>query len=150
MPDEIWTSIGIDYPVSREEIAAVARKMIDLHGKQAPHEASERSRTALHAEDMDTYDLWMAIGGTITAILFPDFYERSFEEPKTNYSEADVWAAARQIMKMEPKYPSITAAQRADGLLDEGDMEGSAFWISVTKALEEMERQRPRNGEAVN
>lgn len=150
MGDDVWTSIGIDYPVSREEIAAVARKMIELHGKQAPHEASERSRTALHAEDMEAYDLWMAIGGTISAILFPDFYERSFEEPKAQYSEADVWAAARQIMKMEPDYPSITAAQRADGLLDEGDMEGSAFWIRVTKALENMERKQPRDGEAMN
>lgn len=150
MIDEVWTSIGIEYPVSREEIAAVARKMIELHGKRAPHEASERSRTALHADDMDTYDLWLAIGGAITAILFPAFHERAFEEPKTQYSEADVWAAARQIMKMDPEYPSITAAQRADGLLDEGDMEGSAFWIRVTKALEEMDRKAPRDGEKMN
>ena len=150
MPDEIWTSIGIAYPVSREDVAAVARKMIELHGKQAPHEASERSRTALHAGEMDTYDLWLAIGGAITAILYPDFHERSFEEPKSNYSEADVWAAARQIMKIDPDYPSITAAQRADGLLDEGDMEGSAFWIRVTKALEDMERKAPRDDEALN
>lgn len=150
MSDQIWLSIGIEYPVSREEITAVARKMIELHGKRAPHEASERSRTALHAEDMDTYDLWLAIGGTITSILYPDFHARSYEEPKSQYSEADVWAAARQIMKIDPQYPSITAAQRADGLLDEGDMEGSAFWIRVTKALEELERNAPRDGEVVN
>lgn len=150
MLEEVWTSIGIEYPVTRDEIAAVARKMIELHGKHAPHEASERSRTALGAEDMDTYDLWLAIGGAITAILFPDFHERSFEKPKTQYSEADVWAAARQIMKMEPEYPSLTAAQRADGLLDEGDMDGSAFWIRVTKALEDIERKAPRDDEALN
>lgn len=148
--DEIWTSIGIDYPVSRDEIAAVARKMIEVHGKRAPHEAAERSRAALHNEDMDTYDLWLAIGSAITAILYPDFHERSFEEPKNQYSEADVWAAARQIMKLEPEYPSITAAQRADGLLGEGDMEGSAFWIRVTKALEDIERKAPRDGERIN
>jgi hypothetical protein len=124
--------------------------MIELYGKAAPIEASERCNKALRDEDMDTYDLWQAITGTISQIMFPAFHDRSYEQPKRQFSEADVWTATRQMMELDPKYPSIGAAQRADALLDEGDMEGSAFWVRVTKALEEMERRVPRDGETVN
>lgn len=135
---------------AREDLSPIARKMIELYDKRAAMEASEYSRTALHAGDMDTYDLWLAIGGAITAILFPSFHARSYETPKAQFSEADVWTAARQMMELYPEYPSLTAAQRADGALDDGDMEGSAFWIRVTKALEDMERKAPRHGERIN
>lgn len=82
--------------------------------------------------------------------LFLTFTSARSKSLRLEYTEADVWAAALQIIIIDPEYPSITAARRADGLLDEGDMEGSAFWIRVTKALEEIERKAPRDGESVN
>lgn len=136
--------------MTQEEHIAVARKMIELHGQRAPFEASEYCSKALRAKDMDTYELWLAICGTITTILHPNFAARAYESPKVQLSEAAVWTAVCQMMELYPEYPSLTAAQRADAELEEGDMEGSAFWIRVTKALEEMERKAPNQGEAVN
>jgi hypothetical protein len=43
----------------------------------------------------------------------------------------------------------IRAAQRADELLADGDMEGSAVWRRILEAIEELQRSR-RDGDALN
>ncbi len=42
------------------------------------------------------------------------------------------------------------AAERADSFLDDGDIDGSAIWERVLKAIKEIRREEPREGEAVN
>lgn len=45
----------------------------------------------------------------------------------------------------------IHAAQRADGLIDAGDMEGRRVWLKVLKAVKELsETEPPRDGEVVH
>jgi hypothetical protein len=44
----------------------------------------------------------------------------------------------------------LVAAQRADEILEKGTMEGSAVWRRVLKAIKEIWRKGPREGEAVN
>jgi hypothetical protein len=44
----------------------------------------------------------------------------------------------------------VVAAQRADELLDRGDLDGVAVWKGITRAVEELLRVSPRVGERVN
>jgi len=44
----------------------------------------------------------------------------------------------------------LVAAIRADEFLDKGDVNGSAVWRRVLKAIKEIGRDEPREGEAVN
>ncbi len=39
---------------------------------------------------------------------------------------------------------------RADALLEAGDMEGRRAWLSILKAIEELQRTRPRGDEATH
>ena len=39
---------------------------------------------------------------------------------------------------------------RADELLDAGDLDGAAVWRRIIRAIEELQRKEPREGEAVN
>jgi hypothetical protein len=150
MTNGIWTSIGIEYPVTRDEISAVARKMIELYGKRAHIEAANNCSAALEAEDLDTYDLWLAINSTITSLLHPSFHARSYQPPKLVFTEADVWVAAKQMLELFPDNAITIAAQRAEGAYNDYDTETFNFWTSIKKALEIVKRQKPSDGEAMN
>jgi hypothetical protein len=39
---------------------------------------------------------------------------------------------------------------RTDELLDAGDLDGVAVWRRIIRAIEELQRKEPREGEAVN
>lgn len=56
----------------------------------------------------------------------------------------------RTITMPVGSYPINEYARYYWGDTVNGDTEGSAFWIRVTKALEEMERKAPRDGEVFN
>ncbi len=42
------------------------------------------------------------------------------------------------------------AAQRADAMLEKGRLDGQRVWKRVLSAVKEIQRQEPREGEAVN
>ncbi len=42
------------------------------------------------------------------------------------------------------------AAMRADEFLDQGIIDGERRWIRIMQAIEELQRERPRTGEAVH
>ena len=44
----------------------------------------------------------------------------------------------------------IHAAMRADATLDKGDLDGYAVWKRVLRAVEELQRAEPGEGERVN
>ncbi len=44
----------------------------------------------------------------------------------------------------------LVAAQRANTFIDAGDMDGTAVWKRALTAVKEIQRQEPREGEAVN
>jgi len=45
---------------------------------------------------------------------------------------------------------AIQAGVRADELLAEGDVDGAAAWRAMIRAIEELQRATPREGEPVN
>ena len=65
-------------------------------------------------------------------------------------SDLDIYRTANVLVKRYGKDAVLETAQRADGFLEAGDMAGSAVWRRVLRAIKEIWRQDPREGEAVN
>ena len=63
--------------------------------------------------------------------------------------DLDIYRSAHVLVKRYGQDASIEAAQRADAMLDEGDMEGHAVWLRIVRAVEELLRAEPRLGERV-
>lgn len=64
-------------------------------------------------------------------------------------SAIDIWRAASVLIKEYAGDAEVAAAQRADALLAEGEIEGASFFKSVLSAINEL-RRTPGAGEAVN
>ncbi len=41
-------------------------------------------------------------------------------------------------------------AKRADEFLDQGNLDGQRLWMRIMQAIEELQRERPRDGEATH
>ena len=65
-------------------------------------------------------------------------------------SDLDIYRTAGVLIREHGDEADLVAAQRADEFLEKGDMEGSAVWRRVLKAIKEIRREEPREGEAVN
>ena len=63
--------------------------------------------------------------------------------------DPDIFRAAKLLIDKHGDDAAIRAAQRADELADEGDMDGAAVWRRILEAIDELTRGR-REGEAVN
>ena len=65
-------------------------------------------------------------------------------------SDLDIFRAANVLIRQHGEDAALEAAQRADGTLEKGDMEGAAVWKRVLKAVEELQRKGRREGEAAH
>ena len=65
-------------------------------------------------------------------------------------SDPDIWRAAQLIVKRHGADALIVAAQRADELFEEGDLDGVVVWKRILHAVEELQRVKPNVGERVN
>jgi hypothetical protein len=65
-------------------------------------------------------------------------------------SDPDIWRAAQLIVKRHGADARIVAAQRADELFQEGDLDGAAIWKRILHAVEELQRVTLKVGERVN
>jgi hypothetical protein len=63
--------------------------------------------------------------------------------------DPDIWRAATLLIDQHGDKAALRAAQRADQLMDEDDMDGVAVWRQIVEAIEELQRGR-REGEAIN
>jgi len=61
--------------------------------------------------------------------------------------DIDIWRSAQVMVKRYGQDAPIETAQRADALLDEGDLGGHAVWLRIVKAVEDLLRAEPRPGE---
>jgi len=52
-------------------------------------------------------------------------------------SDPDIWRAAQLVVKRHGADAPIVAAQRADELFNEGDLDGAAVWKRILYAVEE-------------
>jgi hypothetical protein len=59
--------------------------------------------------------------------------------------DPDIWRAAKLLMDQHGEEAALRAAQRADQLMEDGDMDGVAVWRRIVAAIEEL-RRGPRDG----
>ena len=64
--------------------------------------------------------------------------------------EPDISRAANILIKRHGTEAPLAAAQRADELLAAGDVEGCAIWKRIMRAVEELARTEPVEGEKLN
>jgi hypothetical protein len=66
--------------------------------------------------------------------------------------EIDIYRTANLLLKLHGEMKAVIhAAQRADELLDAGDMEGRRVWLKVLKAVKELsEVEPPGDGQVVH
>ena len=65
-------------------------------------------------------------------------------------SDLDIWRAAQLLIKRYGADAPVQAAQRADELLNEGNLDGVAAWKRILHAVGELQRAAPKVGEKVN
>jgi hypothetical protein len=65
-------------------------------------------------------------------------------------SELDIYRTASILIRDLGDEADLVAAQRADSFFEAGDVDGSAIWRRVLRAIMEIRRDKPRAGEAVN
>jgi hypothetical protein len=63
--------------------------------------------------------------------------------------DPDICRAAKLVIDQRSEEAATFAAGRADDLLEEGDIDGSAVWRRILAAIEELQRG-PREDETVN
>jgi triphosphoribosyl-dephospho-CoA synthetase len=63
--------------------------------------------------------------------------------------DRDVWQAAVLLVKRYGNEAMLEAAQRADQVLDEGDMAGAETWHRILDAIERLHAKAPAEGEKV-
>jgi hypothetical protein len=64
--------------------------------------------------------------------------------------ELDIWRTAHLLMKQHGEDAGFVAAQRADALLGAGDQLGSSVFVRIGRAIEDLSRGKPHDGEAMN
>jgi hypothetical protein len=62
----------------------------------------------------------------------------------------DIWRAAQVVIKRYGEACATEAAMRADEFLDHGNLDGRNVWLRIMQAIEELQRDRPRDGEATH
>ena len=65
-------------------------------------------------------------------------------------SELDIFRTANVLVKHYGEDAAPEAAQRADAMLEKGSLDGQRVWKRVLAAVKEIQRDEPREGEAVN
>ena len=64
--------------------------------------------------------------------------------------EIDIYRTANVLIREHGEDATLEAAQRADAMLEGGAIDGQRVWKRVLAAVKEIQRQEPREGEAVN
>ncbi len=64
--------------------------------------------------------------------------------------DLDIYRSAQVLIKQHGEDAPIHAAMRADAMLEAGDLDGCAVWKRILKAVEELQGQEPKPGEAVH
>ncbi len=57
-------------------------------------------------------------------------------------NDPDIFDAAKLLIDRHGEDAALRAAERADGLLAEGDPDGSGVWHRILEAIEELTRKR--------
>ena len=63
-------------------------------------------------------------------------------------SDLDIYRSANVLVREHGDGAALEAAQRADAMLERGDMDGCAVWKRIAAAVCEIQRTTPRQDEA--
>jgi hypothetical protein len=64
--------------------------------------------------------------------------------------DRDVWQAAVLMVRRYKEDAMLEASERADQLLDEGDLAGAETWHRILNAIERLQAKAPAEGEKVH
>ncbi len=64
--------------------------------------------------------------------------------------DLDIYRSANELIKQYGEAADIEAAMRADECLAAGDMEEEVVWLRIGKAVEELQRTRPKREESTH
>ena len=64
--------------------------------------------------------------------------------------DKDIWRVAKLLVKAHGGNAEAVAAQHVDERLSEGDLVGRDIWRQVLAAVQELQREKPREGERAN
>ena len=53
--------------------------------------------------------------------------------------EKDIWRAADLLIRQRGDEAELAAAQRADQMLERGDLEGLSVWLRIKRAIAELQ-----------
>ncbi len=62
-------------------------------------------------------------------------------------SDLDIYRSAHVLLKQHGEDAPIHAAMEADKMLEKGDLDGYVVWKRIMRAVEEMMKKEPREGE---
>ncbi len=62
----------------------------------------------------------------------------------------DLWRVTNVMIEGYGDGAATEAAMRADEFLDQGNLDGQRLWMRIMQAIEELQRERPGEGEAVH
>ena len=65
-------------------------------------------------------------------------------------ANVEVYRTASVLIREHAEDAALEAAQRADAMLEKGSVDGQRVWKWVLAAVKEIQREEPREGEAVN
>ena len=61
--------------------------------------------------------------------------------------DLDIYRSANVLIRERGEDAALEAAQRADAMLEKGDLEGLAVWKEILRAVGEIQRTEPKVGE---
>jgi hypothetical protein len=64
--------------------------------------------------------------------------------------EIDIWRTAKILLDTHGDKAWLEAAQRADLAVEQGNAAAESVWKRVGRAVEELQRQKPRASEPLN
>ncbi len=64
-------------------------------------------------------------------------------------SKIDIYRSANVLVKRYGEDATLEAAQRADTMLERGEMDGFAVWKSIVRAVEEIRRTDRPSGQVL-
>ncbi len=65
-------------------------------------------------------------------------------------ADLDIYRSANVLIREHGTGAALEAAQRADAMLERGDMDGCTVWKRIVRAVEELQRKERREGESAH
>ncbi len=92
----------------------------------------------------------MMIGGSELTRL-SQYLHRDYKTSLASMtSDLDIYRTASVLTREHGEDAALEAAQSADAMLEKGCLDGQRGWKRVLAAVKEIQRQEPREGDAVN